>query len=148
MARTRWPLILRTLASCSGQADQERHRRWVPRITWARPTGRIEGQPEGVSRIAGQAGPRPPTLLPEQVKPWEAGPEPSIPILPAEYESRALRLNALSSARISAGSEWPPGVRRRALRVTAPRAGDRQAVSLLFPACRQNGPSRRPPAAA
>ena len=27
----------------------------------------------GVSRIAGQAGPRPPTLLPGQVRPWEAG---------------------------------------------------------------------------
>jgi hypothetical protein len=33
MARTRWPPISRTLASSPGQADQERHRRWVPR-TW------------------------------------------------------------------------------------------------------------------
>ena len=72
MARTRWPSDLGTPASSPGRADQ------TGTPVGARKPGpgrQIVSQdnPNGVSRIGGQAGPRPPTLRPHPAKSGKQG---------------------------------------------------------------------------
>src|ERR1043166_9455821 len=87
MARTCWPSDLGTPASCPGQADQTGSAgrcqknlgpadRSFPKTT------------SGVSRLAGQAGPRPPTLRPTDPKLRKQG-RSTIHILPADYSHPA-----------------------------------------------------------
>ena len=55
----------------------------------ARPTGRFEDNPSGVSRFGGQAGTQAPTLRPHQPKTTEAGPEAQSTVsLPSRVRAR------------------------------------------------------------
>jgi hypothetical protein len=83
MARTRWPPDLATPASCPGQADQTGSAGGCQKNLG--PAGRsFPKTTSGVSRLAGQAGPRPPTLRPDQSKTRRQG-RSTIHILPADY---------------------------------------------------------------
>src|SRR5690349_46274 len=83
MARTRWPSDLGTPASCPGQADQTGSAGGCQRNLG--PADRsFPKTTSGVSRLAGQAGPRPPTLRPNQSKTWKQG-RSTTHILPADY---------------------------------------------------------------
>src|SRR6516165_511660 len=74
MARTRWPSDLGTPASSPGQADQTGSAGGCQKNLGAADRS-FPKTTSGVSRLAGQAGPRPPTLRPNQSKTAEAGPE-------------------------------------------------------------------------
>src|SRR6185312_12311177 len=87
MARTRWPSDLGTPASCPGQADQTGSAGGCQRNLG--PADRsFPKTTSGVSRLAGQAGPRPPTLRPNQSKTWKQG-RSTIHTLPADYGLRS-----------------------------------------------------------
>src|SRR6516165_11655759 len=97
MARTRWPpgREPRPLA----QARQHRNGTAGGCQKNLGPADRsFRKTTSGVSRLAGQAGPRPPTLRPHRAKPEEAGPEAHIHILPADYA----RLRVVSLANVDA----------------------------------------------
>src|SRR5215831_18857359 len=74
MARTRWPPDLATPASGPGQADQTGSAGGCQKEPG--PGRQVDPKTtSGVSRLAGQAGPRSPTLRPNHSKTSEAGPE-------------------------------------------------------------------------
>src|SRR6185437_16505134 len=94
----------------------------------------------GVSRLAGQAGPRPPTLRPHHAKPAEAGPEAHIHILPAEYERWEIAVAARAWVRRS--SDY--GRRGRGLR-RRPRRCELSGHHWLLPFCCQSRLALRVP---
>ena len=83
MARTRWPSDLGTPASCPGQADQTGSAGGCQKNLGAADRS-FPKTTSGVSRLAGQAGPRPPTLRSNRSKLRKQG-RSTIHILPAEY---------------------------------------------------------------
>src|SRR5215471_12463302 len=98
MARTRWPPDLATPASGPGQADQTGSAGGCQKEPG--PGRQVDPKTtSGVSRLAGQAGPRSPTLRPNQSKTAEAGPEhlstSSLPIRYPYYLDRVICVPAL-----------------------------------------------------
>ena len=75
---------LRTPASCPGQADRDRHRRWVHKNLGPADSSFLKTARAASADSEVRPGPRPPTLRPRQAKAREAGPEalptPSLPI--------------------------------------------------------------------
>jgi hypothetical protein len=130
MARTRWPSDLGTPRLLPRPGRSDRQRRWVPKKNLG-PAGRsFPKTTSGVSRLAGQAGPRPPTLRPDQSKTRRQG-RSTIHILPADYALDDCQRWRCQTRVISASS----GTCR----------GGRQCYGFRVSAAQTRGPVAEPP---
>src|SRR5215472_4778293 len=84
MARTRWPPDWQPWPLAQARQHRDGTTGGCQNKHGTRPTGRFARQPAAPADSQVRPGPRPPTLRPYQAETQEAGPEATIPILPAD----------------------------------------------------------------